>query len=201
MVRKIDSLLKAAFLASFLGGSILASAIFARPAQTTQGSAGLQVSPSQSDQSNAITPPVKAQSATPATQSQAAAGSPFRNQPPRMASRALMYYESVWGIEPVSVKAVESGEIIRFTWRVLNPDLAKPLNDKKVDPVLIDPERGVKLVVPSLEQVGMLRQAPNKIEEGKSYWMAFSNSGRPVKRGDHVNVQIGNFHANGLIVE
>jgi hypothetical protein len=150
--------------------------------------------------------PLGAQSPAPsATPSSAAApkpaGAPFRNQPPRLANRALAYYDVVWGIEPISVKAVESGEIIRFTWRVLDPEKAKPLNDKKVDPVLIDPARGVKLVVPSLEQVGMLRQAPNKIEEGKTYWMAFSNSGRPVKRGDSVTVQIGNFHAEGLMVE
>ncbi len=140
-----------------------------------------------------------AQSAPPAGSS--ATQAPFRNQPPHIANRAYMYYASVWGIEPLSVKAVESGEIIRFNWRVLDPTLAKPLNDKQVDPVLIDPERGVKLVVPSLEQVGMLRQAPNKIEEGKSYWMAFSNSGRLVKPGDRVIVQIGHFQASGLIVE
>ena len=142
-----------------------------------------------------------APSTPPAVQPPAEASSQFRNQPPRMASRALMYYESVWGVEPLSVKAVESGEIIRFNWRVVDPDKAKPLNDKKVDPVLIDPQRGVKLVVPSLEQVGMLRQAPTKIEEGKSYWMAFSNSGRLVKRGDRVIVQIGHFQAAGLVVE
>jgi len=56
-------------------------------------------------------------------------------------------------------------------------------------------------VVPSLEKVGQLRQAPHTIEAGKSYWMAFSNSGRPVKPGDHVDVVVGNFRANGLIVE
>jgi hypothetical protein len=91
--------------------------------------------------------------------------------------------------------------MVRFTWRVLDPEKAKPLNDKKVEPQLIDPQRGVSLVVPSLEQVGALRQAPTKIEEGKSYWMAFANTGRPVKRGDRVIVKIGNFQANGLTVE
>jgi hypothetical protein len=83
---------------------------------------------------------------------------------------------------------------------VLDADRAKPLSDKKVDPSLIDPQAGVKLVVPSLEQVGQLRQSATP-EAGKSYWMAFSNSGRLVKRGDHVNVVIGQFHADGLIVE
>jgi hypothetical protein len=30
--------------------------------------------------------------------------------------------------------------------------------------------------------------------------MAFSNKGRLVKHGDHVNVVIGPFHAEGLVV-
>ena len=38
-------------------------------------------------------------------------------------------------------------------------------------------------------------------EAGKSYWMAFSNKGRIVKRGDRVNVVIGQFHADGLAVD
>ena len=51
-------------------------------------------------------------------------------------------------------------------------------------------------------QVGLLRQAPTgKPEPGKAYWMAFSNKGRLVKRGDHVSVVIGRFHADGLVVE
>ena len=59
----------------------------------------------------------------------------------------------------------------------------------------------MQLVVPSMEKVGQLRQAPHEIEAGKSYWMAFSNSGRIVKPGDRVDIVIGNFHARGLLVE
>jgi hypothetical protein len=117
-----------------------------------------------------------------------------------MANRARAYYGLVWGVESLSVKAVESGEIIRFSFHVIDADKAKTLNDKRVDPVLIAPEKGVKLVVPSLEQVGMLRQMSTPVE-GKSYWMAFSNSGRLVRRGDRVNIVIGQFHADGLVVE
>jgi hypothetical protein len=54
--------------------------------------------------------------------------------------------------------------------------------------------------VPSLEQVGQLRQSATP-EEGKSYWIAFSNKGRLVKRGDRVTVMIGTFRADGLIVD
>jgi hypothetical protein len=117
--------------------------------------------------------------------------------PPR---RALMYYEGIWGIDELKVKYTESGEMVRFSWRVVNPQRAKLLNDKKTEPFLIDLQAGVKLVVPTMEKVGQLRQSSTP-EAGKSYWMAFSNSGRRVKRGDHVDVVIGKFRTEGLVVE
>jgi hypothetical protein len=98
------------------------------------------------------------------------------------------------------VKWTESGEVIRFTYRVLDAGKAKTLNDKKVEPALIDPQARVKLVVPSMEKVGQLRQSSTP-QAGKSYWMAFSNKGRLVKRGDRVNVVIGQFRAEGLVVD
>jgi len=107
----------------------------------------------------------------------------------------------VWGIDALSVKAVESGIILRFSYRVLDPEKAKPLNDKKLNPLLVSPEKRVSLVIPSLEKVGQLRQAPQTIEAGKSYWMAFSNSGRVIRPGDRVDIVIGNFHAQGIEVE
>ena len=124
--------------------------------------------------------------------------SPYR--PDRFAGRAGSYYRLVWGVDSLAVKWGESGEVIRFTYRVLDADKAKVLNDKKNEPSLIDPQAGVKLVVPSLENVGQLRQSTTP-ENGKSYWMVFSNKGRPVKRGDHVAVVIGAFHADGLVVD
>jgi len=38
----------------------------------------------------------------------------------------------------------------------LDANLAKTLNDKKLDPALISFDKGVKLVIPSLEQGGQL---------------------------------------------
>jgi hypothetical protein len=102
-------------------------------------------------------------------------------------------------VEDFSVKSVESGEIIRFNYRVLDADKAKMLNDKKNEPSLIDPQAGVKLVVPTLEKVGQLRQSSTP-EAGKIYWMAFSNKGRHVKPGHRVDIVIGTFRAEGLIV-
>ncbi len=111
-----------------------------------------------------------------------------------------MYYRGLWGIDSLKVKYTESGEMIRFTYRVVDPDRAAPLNDKKAEPALYDPQAGVKLAVPQMEKIGKLRQSSTPIA-GQSYWMAFSNSGRRVRPGHHVNVSIGNFHAMNLVVE
>lgn len=100
----------------------------------------------------------------------------------------------------MTVKLAESGELIKFTYRVIDPEKARVLNDKKNEPSLVDARAGVKLVVPSLEKVGQLRQS-SRPEAGKVYWMAFSNKGRLVKQGHFVDVTIGDFRANGLIVQ
>jgi hypothetical protein len=127
-------------------------------------------------------------------------GRPTHYQPARFSKRAESFYDLVWGVDSIHVKSVEAGALIRFSYRVLDPEKAKTLNDEKNDPSLIDPKAGVKLVVPAMEKVGKLRQV-SAPQTGKMYWMTFSNKGRPVKPGDRVNIVIGNFHANGLVVE
>lgn len=130
-----------------------------------------------------------------------AASTPYRNQPNRIANREAAMYQAMWGIADPSVKAVESGIILRFSYRVLDPQKAKLLNDKRLNPILESPEKRVRLVIPTMEKVGQLRQAPQSVDAGQSYWMAFSNSGRLIKPGDRVDIVIGSFHARGLLVE
>ena len=120
--------------------------------------------------------------------------------PKPISPRAELHYDLIWGVSELTVKSAESNEMIRFSYRVLDPAKAKALNDEKNTPSLIDPKAGVQLVIPSLEKVGKLRQV-SAPEAGKMYWMAFSNKGRLVKPGDRINIVIGNFHANGLVVE
>ena len=118
----------------------------------------------------------------------------------RVPMREQMYYQALWGIDSLKVKYTESGEMIRFSYRIVDPAKAAPLNDKKAEPALYDPQAGVQLVVPQMEKIGKLRQSSTPVD-GKTYWMAFSNSGRRVRPGDRVNVTIGNFHAMNLVVE
>ena len=55
-----------------------------------------------------------------------------RYRPRPMAKGAREYYALMWGVDSLSVKSVESGEIIRFTYSIIDANKAKVLNDKKV---------------------------------------------------------------------
>ena len=123
---------------------------------------------------------------------------PYR--PVSVTPGARTYYQSVWGVDDFLVRRTDSGNLVRFSYRVVDPVRAAVLSDDRVTPHLIDPTRGVSLEIPSLEQVGDLRQKGKPLP-GKVYWMVFSNKGDPVKAGDRVNVVIGSFHADGLSVE
>jgi hypothetical protein len=153
--------------------------------------------------------PALAQSATPAqaaapAQPSASAGRPAPawqgSQLAHVSRRAELYYEGVWGVGELRVKAAESGELIRFNYRVLNPQKAAALNDKKAEPQLFDAQARVKLSVPQMEKIGKLRQSSTP-KEGMTYWMAFANPTLAVKRGHRVDVVIGSFRANNLVVE
>jgi hypothetical protein len=140
--------------------------------------------------------PTPPKAASPSTNSTPAARNRARNMP----ARARNFYQTRWGVDSFTVKSVESGEMIRFSYRVLDPEKAKTLNDKHNEPALFDERAHVKLVVPTLEKVGQLRQSSTP-DAGKVYWMVFSNKERYVKPGDRVSVVIGTFRVDGLPVD
>jgi hypothetical protein len=159
---------------------------------------GAQSAPPQPSQNARQSAPA---AANPAGSNAPAPAPPWQgSQLSRMSRRADMYYEGVWGIGELRVKAAESGQLIRFNYRVLDPAKAATLNDKKVEPVLYDAQAGVKLVVPQMDKIGKLRQNSTP-KVGMTYWMAFSNPTLAVKRGHRVDIVIGGFRANNLAVE
>ena len=127
--------------------------------------------------------------------------SPYR--PPSVTRSAKTYYQSVWGVDNLLVRVTSSGSLIRFSYRVTDPVRAKVLGDNHATPYLYGQRSHALLHIPSLENVGKLRQAEEKdaLVSGKEYWMTFSNKGNFVRAGDRVNVIIGSFHADGLLVE
>ena len=145
--------------------------------------------------------PAKPSSPAPSNQPAPAASIPKRSPyHAGMPRRALDYYQSQWGVDSFGAKSVEAGEMIRFSYRILDPQKAAALNDKRNEPSLLDEQAHVRLVVPSLEKVGQLRQSSTP-EAGKVYWMVFSNKERYVKRGHRISVVIGKFRVDNLPVE
>ena len=124
--------------------------------------------------------------------------SPYHTQ--KLAEKAKQIYASVWGIEDPRVSSTSAGNLIRFSYRVVDATKAMPLADKKQTPYLYGQTSHALLSIPVMEKIGPLRQAMPP-ENGRDYWMAFSNKGHPVKPGDRVDVIIGSFRADGLLVE
>jgi hypothetical protein len=117
-----------------------------------------------------------------------------------MPQSARQYYAMTWGVDQLSAKLMESGQLVRFSYRIVDSGKATLLGDKVSTPQMLDEKARAVLQIPTLEKVGQLRQAGAQ-EVGKAYWMAFSNKGNVVKAGHQVSVVIGQFRVDGLIVQ
>jgi hypothetical protein len=113
--------------------------------------------------------------------------------------RALKRYASLWGVDRMQVRQTSSGQLIRFSYRVVDATKAKVLDAKQATPYLIDATSRVMLQVPVMDKIGQLRQT-SEPQNGQEYWMVFSNKGGHVKPGDRVAIVIGSFHVEGLAV-
>jgi len=151
-----------------------------------------QVCPAQT-QTQAQTP-----ASAPTTANRVHRTSPYHGM--KLSEKARAYYPAAWGVDRLRATYTSSGNLIRFSYRVVEPKLAKPLGDHESTPYLYAPRSHAMLSIPTMEKIGQLRQL-NAAEADKEYWMVFSNKGNLVRPGDRVNVIIGKFHADGLLVE
>lgn len=118
----------------------------------------------------------------------------------KLSEKARAYYPAAWGVDHLRVTYTNSGNLIRFSYRVVEPRLAKALGDHEFTPYLYAPHSHAMLQIPTMEKIGQLRQL-GADQANEEYWMVFSNKGNLVRRGERVNVIIGKFHADGLLVE
>jgi hypothetical protein len=114
--------------------------------------------------------------------------------------RNATFYKRNWGVDIVGVRLVSSGHMIEFRYRVLDAAKAAPVNDKKATPYLTDEKTGARLTVPVMEKIGQLRQTAAP-KNDQMYWMVFANEGKIVESGNKVDLAIGKFRVNGLVVE
>jgi hypothetical protein len=130
----------------------------------------------------------------------ATAKKPSRYAAGAMPASARQYYQTTWGVDQLSVKLAESGQLVRFSYRVVDAEKAQALEDKASNPSLLDEGAHVALSIPVMDKVGPLRQSM-PAETGKTYWMLFSNKGNKVHSGHRVSVVIGAIRIDGLIVQ
>ncbi|HEY3446131.1 MAG TPA: hypothetical protein VGK67_07185 [Myxococcales bacterium] len=115
-------------------------------------------------------------------------------------ARRGQFFQRNWGIDVVGVRCVSSGLMLRFDYRVVDPERAKVLTDRKTRPFLVDEATGTALAVPAMENIGELRQvAP--LEARRTYFMIFGNPGGLVKPGSRVSLVMGSFRVDGLEVQ
>jgi hypothetical protein len=113
---------------------------------------------------------------------------------------AELDYTLKWGVDSMQAHQTNAGNLIRFSYRVVDTNKAKTLIDKAAAPLMISPRASVALQVPVMDKVGALRQS-TELESGKTYWMVFSNKGNLVRPGDHVSVAVGKFRVDDLVVQ
>ena len=169
-------------LAGLLAGSISVSSALTKAAQRNDKTAAAQPTAAASTASPAVKP--------------AAPKSPVATK----SQRGAEFIRKRWGIDNIIVRSTASGSLIRFSYRVVDAEKAALINDKAKAPYLIEEKMGIALQIPQMEKVGQLRQTA-KPENGREYWMAFSNKGRVIKPGSRVDIVIGSFRINDLVVE
>ena len=110
-------------------------------------------------------------------------------------------WEEVGGVKFLSIRTTAAGYMLDFRYKVLEPEKAALLINRKNKPFLKVLKNGLVLKVPNTAKIGPLRQTSLLAKKGKNYFMFFGNPGRMVKPGDKVQIQIGDFTSKTLIVE
>lgn len=97
------------------------------------------------------------------------------------------------GIRLKGLRLTANGYVVDLRYRVIDPDKAQPLLDRKVRPVLVDEATGDRYYVPVPPIVGALRQTARNqgIRTDRDYFMLFANPDGKLKAGSEVALYLG----------
>jgi hypothetical protein len=113
--------------------------------------------------------------------------------------REKTYMKRKWGVEILFLRESVAGYMLEFRYKVLDPGKAAPLFVRKTKPVLTHVRTGKRLTVVEPATTGALRNSYTPLAD-HTYWMFFTNPNKLIKSGDRVNLQIGDFAVEGLVV-
>lgn len=110
--------------------------------------------------------------------------------------------ESTLGIRMDGLRLSAAGYMLDFRYRVVDPDKAAVLLDRKIRPYLLDEASGAQLGVPDTAKLGQLRTTGrNKVVPDQDYFILFANPGRYVQAGTRMTLVMGDVRIENLIVE
>ncbi len=116
-------------------------------------------------------------------------------------SAALSEAERQLGVRVEALRLAAAGYMLDFRYYVWDSERSRPLVDKALNPYLVHHRSGAYLGIPAPAKIGSLRQRPRSHYPDRSYFMLFANPGGLVKAGDLVDVVIGPYRFEKLVVE
>ncbi|MBI5889604.1 MAG: hypothetical protein HZB47_02865 [Nitrosomonadales bacterium] len=106
------------------------------------------------------------------------------------------------GIRMEGLRLSSAGYILDFRYRVIDPDKAAPLMDRKTRPYLLDEASGAQLGVPDTAKLGQLRTTGrNKVVTDQDYFILFANPGRYVQAGNRMTLVMGGLRIEHITVQ
>ena len=115
-----------------------------------------------------------------------------------------MPLEQEWGIKLYGLRQTAGGYMLEMKFRVLDSNKASPLLKRQTKRYVIVEKSGAVLEVPFTEKLGSLQSSvrtSNMVKPDRNYIALFANPGKHVAPGDKVSLVIGNFMAEGLVVQ
>jgi len=94
-----------------------------------------------------------------------------------------------FGMKVEALRLSAAGHMLDLRYRITDVEKADALM-ARWKPFLVDENTGRKLSTPSFAKVGALRQSPEQVEEGRTYFVLFANPGRQLGHGDTVTLAL-----------
>ena len=98
--------------------------------------------------------------------------------------------EKDWGIKPVHARVTADGYMIEFRYKVIDPDKAVIMSDRKDFPSMLSMKSKARLAVPYFPTVGYVKSNRKFLHKDRNYSALFSNENRHLLRGDQVKIQV-----------
>jgi hypothetical protein len=106
------------------------------------------------------------------------------------------------GIRVTGLRVSAGGFMIDLRYRVVDPQLARVLLDKRVPAYLVEEATGMKFGVPNTAKLGRLRAGgQNNIHTDRDYGMLFGNPGSHLKPGAVVTLVAGDIEIPHLTLQ